>query len=93
MPSSRSRALPSERIDKLARQAMKTWLEFAMHRCRLLVGLTGTGTTEMSERVEEIRKGAVALTVFPSLTRCGNHKGADLLNETTISAGDVLRIG
>ena len=82
----------TEKIDKVSRLAVKLWLDFELHRCRILVRLTGTGTMKLPERVEEIRKGSVTLTMLPSLGRYGNNKGSDLENYKAISGGDVFTV-
>lgn len=79
-------------IDWLSKQAAKTWLEFGMHRCRLVVRLTGTGTTELSQRAAVVQRGSIALTVSPAIERCGNHKGDELQTRIVLSTGDSLLI-
>lgn len=84
----------SRKIEELSRLARITWLDFQMHRCRIVASLTGSGTRKPSQRSNEIRNGSVMLTISPELRRFGNIKGTDLDIPITITNcdGETLRL-
>ena len=81
-------------IDRLSKKAATTWLDFEMHRCRIVVRLNGLTTMSTSEKVAQFQKSSLALTVIPMVGRFGNVKGVDLGSFTILDgcAGDTLKI-
>lgn len=84
----------SRKVGELARLAMTTWLDFQMHRCRIMAELMGTGTTKPSERSNAVRHSPVMLTLLPSVQRYGNVKGTELDIAVTIAGcgGETLEL-
>lgn len=81
------------RIEELPRLTRITWLDFQMHRCRIMARLTGSGTTRPSGRPEAICRGPVTLTILPDLRRFGNIKGTDLDTAVMIQGCDGETLG
>ena len=83
-----------EHLKKLFQKATNIWLEFEMHRCRIVVRLNGNATDSIDQIVSMIQKGSSALTVLPEVGRYGNVKGEELDSFTIINgcAGETLSI-
>ena len=83
-----------ELLETLAKKAAVVWLDFVMHRCRIVIRLKGAGTKSSDEKVAAIQKGSTALTVLPTVGRYGNVKGVELDRFTAIKGyeGDTLDI-
>jgi hypothetical protein len=81
-------------LDTLAKKAAVTWLDFVMHRCRIVIRLKGAGTKTSAAKVDAIQKGSTALTVLPTVGRYGNVKGVELDRFTVIKGyeGDTLDV-
>ena len=81
-------------VEKLAKKAAVTWLDFAMHRCRIVIRPTGAATKSTAEKVSTVQRGSVALTVLPIVGRYGNVKGVELDRFTIIKGceGSTLDI-
>lgn len=74
-------------IERLAKKAATTWLEFQMHRCRIVINLTGSQAKLTSEKIDLLHMGALTLTTSPWVGRYGNVNGVDLESFTMISNG------
>ena len=81
-------------IEHLSRKAVSTWLDFQMHRCRIVIRLKGPETESVEEKISLAQKSSSVLTVTPLLGRHGNVKGVELENFTIIAgcAGEGLKI-
>lgn len=82
------------KIEKLARRTAAVWIDFEMHRCRIVVRLTGTKSHTTMEKALLAQRGSFALTVRPEIGRYGNVEGLDLDTFTVIDgcAGETLKI-
>lgn len=80
----------SRKVDELPWLALITWLDFQMHRCRLVTTLSGSGTTKALERRGAICEIAapLQLTVWPDLRGFGNIKSTHLGDVVTIHGCD-----
>lgn len=81
-------------LRRLFKKAASVWLDFGMHRCRVVVQLVST-PAKLSERAAQAQSGSkLQLTMTPSLGRYGNAKGVDLTKFTIIDdcKGDGLEI-
>ena len=65
-------------IKKLARKAATVWLEFAAHRCRIIIEFKGLAKLSMEQKVAIAEDSALNLVVTPALGRYGNAQGTDL---------------
>lgn len=65
-------------IENLGRKASVVWLDFQMHRCRLVFQLQGSGHQSLEEKASMALQGPLTLTVQPLLRRHGNVKGVEL---------------
>ena len=81
-------------IERLAKRSATTWLEFQMHRCRLVINLTGSGARSTPEKIDLLQSGSLALTTAPWVGRHGNVNGVELESFTMIAkgAGDQITI-
>ncbi len=81
-------------VGRLCQKAALTWFDFQMHRCRIVVGLTGSKTGSPAEKATQVREASLVLTLLPMVGRHGNVEGVDLENFTTINgcAGETLTI-
>lgn len=81
-------------IDRLAKQLFPLWLDFALHRCRIVLRLHDQESKTMAEKVAQARESSLTLTVVPLTGRYGNVKGLELENFVTIEgcAGESLTI-
>lgn len=81
-------------IDRLAKRAAAIWLDLEMHRCRIVVRLTGTKVRSISEKVSKAQESSLVLTVMPTIGRYGNVEGAELETFTVIGGceGEKLEI-
>ena len=71
-----------------------TWFDFEMHRCRLMISLTGTSLKTTAEKMSHAQRGPLVLTLLPRVARYGNVDGVGLDNCTIISGceGNELTI-
>lgn len=83
-----------ETIQKLAKRTAALWIDLEMHRCRIVVNLTGTPSRTTTEKVSLAQRRSFALTVVPSIGRYGNVEGLELDTFTVIDgcAGETLKI-
>jgi hypothetical protein len=65
-------------IERVSKKAATVWLDFAVHRCRILIRLKDHTALSMEEKVAAARTSSLELTVIPELGRYGNVMGADL---------------
>lgn len=81
-------------IEKLSKRVATMWLDFEMHRCRIVVCLNGPKIKSIAEKVALVQKGSLTLTVLPMVGRHGNVKGVEMESFTIIDgcAGDTLTI-
>ena len=81
-------------IVRVAKKAFSVWLDFEMHRCRIVVQLKGPECKSMAEKVALVQTSTLTLTIAPSLGRHGNVQGMELEEFTTIEgcAGESLVI-
>lgn len=79
-------------IDRLVRKTLLMWLDFELHRCRLLIGLTGPKTKSTAEKVSLILNGGSKLTISPSVSRYGNVDGIELDDFIVVVDGDSLEL-
>ncbi|KAK5105104.1 hypothetical protein LTS08_001378 [Lithohypha guttulata] len=81
-------------IVKLGKKAATIWLDFSMHRCRLVLLLRGPPTLSMEEKIVMAQTKSLELTVVPMLGRYGNAMGVDLLDFKVIDkcGGDSIVI-
>ena len=78
--------------ERLVKKASVTWLDFAMHRCRIVICPTGAPTKSTADKVSTIQRGSVALTVVPTVGRYGNVRGEGLDRFTVIKEGSTLDV-
>ena len=81
-------------VERLSKKAATMWLEFEMHRCRIVVNLTGSTKMSTSEKIAQIKKSSLVLTVLPMVGRYGNVDGVELETFTRIysCAGQSLEL-
>ena len=81
-------------IERSARKAVVTWLDFQMHRCRIVVRPTGLTAKSASEKRDLLQNSSLKLTVLPTVGRYGNVRGTELYSFTVIKGcpGEVLEI-
>ena len=80
-------------VERLIQRMSNMWLEFQMHRCRIVISLKGTKPEPAAKKVP-VLQGALELVVVPSVGRYGNVKGVELDKFTVIGgcAGDMIRL-
>lgn len=78
----------AQMIDRLTKKAATIWLDFAMHRCRIVVRLKGPALLSMEEKVVTAQTKSLELTVMPTVGRYGNVMGVDLDRYKTIDGCD-----
>jgi hypothetical protein len=71
-------------LTKLATKATVTWLDFTMHRCRIVIRLAGVTAKFPLNNATTAQKEPVVLTTIPIVGRYGNMKGVELDRFTTI---------
>lgn len=70
-------------VQRVARKSLIMWLDFEMHRCRVvLLELPTPGTAV--EKVNGTMHGSLRFTLAPGLGRYGNANGNDLENFTQL---------
>lgn len=74
-----------QQVDWLSKKAASVWLDFQMHRCRIIVRLAGNELKSSVEKVAQLQRGSLKLTISPKLGRYGTVKGVELDKLTTIS--------
>ena len=81
-------------IGRLSLKTVTTWLEYAMHRCRIVVCLTGSDAKSSTGKIRLLQEGTLSLTVLPKIGRHGNVNGVELERWSVIAgcAGDSLTI-
>lgn len=79
-------------VDRLSKKAATIWLDFAMHRCRIVIRLKDSAALTMEENVATVQRSSLELTVIPVVGRYGNVTGADLDMYKTINrcAGESM---
>ena len=67
-------------LEKIAMKAARTWLEFGLQRCRILVQaqLQGAKMTGVNEKIKKAKSDGLVLISSPKLQRFGNARGEDL---------------
>ena len=80
-------------VERLIQRMSNMWLEFQMHRCRIVISLKETKPEPAAKKVP-VLQGALELVVVPSVGRYGNVKGVELDKFTVIGgcAGDMIRL-
>ncbi|PPJ50336.1 hypothetical protein CBER1_05918 [Cercospora berteroae] len=81
-----------DNISKLSRKVPKAWLDFCMHRARIVVEMSGHEYSGASQKFIQIGRGEVVLTVVPTLGRYGNNEGADLDRFNILKDGEPLTL-
>lgn len=78
-----------DKIQRLSKQAFTLWLDFSMHRCRIVVRLN-----KVEEELLDSGKKSKTLTIQPLIGRYGNVTGVDLEIFKVIDgcAGDFISI-
>lgn len=79
--------LPADDEDvfgRLFRKAATVWLDFAAHRCRIVIALQGPANLSSEEKVAMAQSRGLKLTVVPTLGRYGSVMGTDLDSYKTI---------
>jgi hypothetical protein len=81
-------------IDRLCKRVFPLWLDFAMHRCRIVVLLQRTGAISVKDKAALAQEGSLTLTILPRVGRYGNVKGLELETFYTIEgcAGESIDI-
>lgn len=81
-------------IERLLKKAAAVWLDFAIHRCRIVIRLKDSAALSMEEKVTTAQSSSLELTVVPAVGRYGNVTGADLDMYKTIDrcAGESIVI-
>lgn len=81
-------------IAKLCKTASVVWLDFQMHRCRIVVCLPGNAEETTAAKVAEFRRNGLKLTAAPQVGRHGNVNGLELqsFSEIRDCAGKTVRI-
>lgn len=75
-------------VERLVRKSMNTWLEFGMHRCRIVIS-DAPWPLSASEKLQRARRGALDFIVMPGLGRYGNADGIELEIFTELEAAQV----
>ncbi|GIZ45566.1 hypothetical protein CKM354_000872600 [Cercospora kikuchii] len=81
-----------ESINKISKRVPKLWLEFSMHRPRVVVEMWAEGSLVVSQRFAQVDRGEVVLTIVPMLGRYGNDEGADLESFARLKDGESLTL-
>lgn len=71
-------------ITQLVKKATVAWLDFAMHRCRIVIRPTGAVATSTKEKMYQMQQGSTTLTERPNIGRYGTVKGVELDRFTPI---------
>lgn len=81
-------------IQRLAKKAVRLWLDFALHRCRIRIHLAGSESMTLQEKVHMAQRNSLTLTVLPLVGRHGTVKGLELESFTRISGcgGDSMTV-
>lgn len=82
-------------LDKMTMKAARTWLDFELQRCRVVVLVQGSNKRDVAAKEQRTRADGLALVMVPKLMRFGNSKGEGLDTKETIAGreGEVVRIG
>ena len=80
-------------VERLIQRMSNMWLEFQMHRCRIVI-LLEESKREPAAKKAQVLQSALELVVVPSVGRYGNVKGVELDRFTVIAgcAGEVIRL-
>ncbi|CAK1364419.1 unnamed protein product [Cercospora beticola] len=81
-----------DNVNTLSRKVPKAWLDFCMHRPRIVVDMFGQEFSGASQRFSQIGRGEVLLTVVPKLGRYGDIEGADLDRFNLLKDGESLTL-
>jgi hypothetical protein len=65
-------------IERLPKKAATIWLDFTVHRCRIVIRLKDSAALSMEEKVATAMRSSLEVTVIPLVGRYGNVMGADL---------------
>lgn len=72
----------------LARKSTKTWLEFGMHRCRIMLS-EQPEPLPADEKARRTTSSSLQLTIVPGLRRFGNANGVELETVTQLQTGQT----
>lgn len=73
-----------EKIQRISKQVFPLWLDYSMHRCRILVRLKGDEGQSVKDRNDLAQERSLTLTIQPLVGRYGNVEGLELENFKTI---------
>ena len=87
-------AADKQMVERLPKKAATIWLDFAMHRCRIVIRVKDNAALSMEEKAATVQRSSQDLTVTPEVGRYGNAMGANLDMYKTIDrcAGDSIAI-
>jgi len=71
-------------IERLAKKTATRWLDFLMHRCRIVIRLKSLAVLSIEEKVATAQSKSLESIVLPMVGRYGNVIGADLDTYKTI---------
>lgn len=75
----------TSKLQGLATQASRVWINLCMHRCRIRIRLNGQETMTVAEKAKLAGKDPLELTEMPEVGRHGNVKGIELDSFTVIA--------
>lgn len=75
-------------IRQLTIRAAKTWLEFALRRCRIVIKTGGSQCSSFVDQTQKALDGELKLTIVPRLGEYGDSQGVGLENYTIIGGYD-----
>ncbi|KAJ9653452.1 hypothetical protein H2198_007348 [Neophaeococcomyces mojaviensis] len=81
-------------INQLPKKAATIGMNFAMHRCRIVVEMSGRMGLSMADKAAAARNDKIELTRVPALRRYGNVMGVDLDQSQIVGnlAGDQVNV-
>lgn len=82
-------------LEKMVVRAARTWLQFGLQRCRILVVVQRSNLRTVEERVQKAREDGLELVMVPRLKRFGTSNGESLDIEETIADrdGETVKVG
>ena len=81
-------------LEKMAMRAARTWLEFALQYCRIVVVVQGSNLSTTEEKVQKAQQDGLELVMVPELKRFGTSKGENLNTMETIGErnGETVKV-
>lgn len=81
-------------LEKIAMRAARTWLEFGLQRCRIMVVVQGSNLSMAEEKVQKAQQDGLELVIVPELKRFGTSNGENLNTVETIGerGGEMVKV-